>query len=47
MTTPVALALAAALAALLLADHLWLGWDLPVHLGRGLSRLIEYMAFWR
>jgi hypothetical protein len=47
VTTPVALGLALALVALLVADHLWLGWELPVFLGRQLVRLIEYLAFWR
>lgn len=47
MSTTAALSLAAAIAILLLADHLWLGWDLPVALGRGLADLIEFLAFWR
>jgi hypothetical protein len=47
VTTPVALGIVLAVAALLVADQLWLGWELPVLLGRQLVRLIEYLAFWR
>ena len=47
MTNRIALLLLFALAALFVADHFWLGLDLPRFLGRKLLDLIEYIAFWR
>ena|GEM_PF-1154120 len=47
MTNRIAFALAAMIAALLLADHLWLHLDLALQAGRRLAALVEYLAFWR
>jgi hypothetical protein len=47
MTTPVSLALAALVLALLLADWAWFDMAGLVFLGRRLADLIEYLAFWR
>lgn len=47
MTNGLAIALALLIGALLAADALWLGWNLPVLAGRKLADLIEYLAFWR
>jgi hypothetical protein len=47
VTTPVALALALALVALLAADRIWMEGAGLLWLGRGLADLTEYLAFWR
>lgn len=47
MTNRIALTLAALIAAILLADHLWLHQGLPVLLGKQLDRFIETVSFWR
>ena len=47
MTQTVALWIAGVIIALLLADQLWLGWDIPLVVGRQLVVLVEWMAFWR
>ena len=47
MTHYVALWIAGVILALLLADQLWLGWDIPLVVGRQLVVLVEWMAFWR
>ncbi len=47
MTNRIAIALAALIVALLLADRLWLHLDLPVLAGRMLVESVEYLSFWR
>jgi len=47
MTNTIALWLILALIALFAADYLFLGWDLPVTIGRLLLRLLDWLAFWR
>ena len=47
MTNGLAIALALVIVALLVADALWLDWNLPVLAGRHLVDLTEYLAFWR
>lgn len=47
MTNTIALWLVIAVVALFAADALFLGWDLPVLLGRQLLRLLDWVAFWR
>jgi len=47
MTHHVALWIAGVILALLVADQLWLGWDIPLAVGRQLVVLVEWMAFWR
>lgn len=32
---------------LLVADALWLHWNLPVRTGRAFVDLVEYLSFWR
>ncbi|MDO5641568.1 MAG: hypothetical protein Q4G26_04165 [Paracoccus sp. (in: a-proteobacteria)] len=32
---------------ILLADRLWLHWDLPVLVGREFVGFVEYLSFWR
>ncbi len=47
MTNRISIVLGLMIAALFLADHFWLHWDLPVFLGRKVSDLLDYIAFWR
>lgn len=47
MTQTTALWIAAVILALLAADLLWLGWDIPLAVGRQLVVLVDWMAFWR
>lgn len=47
MTQNTAYWLAGAIIALLIADAIWLGWQLPYHGGRLLIGVVEWMAFWR
>lgn len=32
---------------LLVADAVWLHWDLPLLIGREFVRFVEYLSFWR
>ena len=47
MTDTIAIWLALVIGAVLAVDLFHFGWDLHVHLGRGLVVLLEYLAFWR
>ncbi len=47
MTNKLAIIFAAILIAIFLADHFYFEWNLPVMLGKKLTILTEYMAFWR
>ncbi len=47
MTNRIAIALVLLIAALLVADHVWLHINLPVLLGRQLDAAVEYLSFWR
>ena len=47
MTNLIALLFALALAALFLADSVWLHWNLPVVLGTRFVHLVEWVQFWR
>lgn len=47
MTNGIAIALAVLIAAILVADQLWLHLGLPVLLGRQLDQVIEQLSFWR
>lgn len=47
MTNRIALFLALAIIALLVADHFWLHWNIPLELGRRTVDLIEWFIFWR
>ena len=47
MTNRLAIIIAGLIAALFLADYVYFGWNLPVVLGKKLTLLTEYIAFWR
>ena len=47
MTNPIAIWLALAIVAFLALDHYYLGWDLPVFLGRVLLNAIEALKIWQ
>lgn len=47
MTNRIALALAALIAALLLADAAWLHSGAPLFLARKFADFVEWLAFWR
>ena len=47
MTNKLAIIFGFVIIATLIADHYYLGWNLPVMLGRKLALLTEYIAFWR
>ncbi len=47
MDNKTAFFLALAIIAVFVADHFYLGWDLPLILGRLIASLSEWIAFWR
>ncbi len=47
MTNKLALIFGFVIVAIFLADYIYFHWELPVMLGKKLSALIEYIAFWR
>lgn len=47
MTNQIAIAIIVLILAALAADHLWLGFDLPIRVLRLLDGVIEYLSFWR
>lgn len=47
MTNKIAIWIVILIAATFVADQFWLGWDLPVVLGRIFNDLVEWLAFWR
>ncbi|MFD1795436.1 hypothetical protein ACFSC1_05490 [Paracoccus aurantiacus] len=47
MTTRNAITIFVLILLLLLADRLWLHWDLPVFLGKRFVAFVEYLSFWR
>ncbi len=47
MTNKIAIALGLLILSIFALDQFVFGWDLLVFLGRKLSELIEYLAFWR
>ena len=47
MTNTLALWLAAVIAAVFAVDALWLGGTLPLVLLRGITELVQIVAFWR
>lgn len=47
MNNKVALVLAILIAGLFAADAFYLDWNLPVFLGKKLSELSQWLAFWR
>lgn len=47
MTNQIAIALAALILGLLLLDHFWLHWGIPLYLGKQFADLVEYLSFWR
>ncbi|WBU52553.1 hypothetical protein [Paracoccus sp. SCSIO 75233] len=47
MTTANVITIFLLIVALLIADALWLHWNLPVEVGRRFVALVEYVSFWR
>ncbi len=47
VTNRVAIWLAVFLIGLVIADRVWLGWDLHLLTGRYIVSWIDYLAFWR
>lgn len=47
MTNPIAIALILVIAAIFVADQLWLHLGLPLLVGKKLDAFIEYLSFWR
>jgi len=47
MTNKLALIFGAFIIAIFLADHFYFEWGLPIILGKKLTQLTEYIAFWR
>lgn len=47
MTNKLAIIFGVLIIAIFLADHYVFGWNLPVILGKKLTTLTEYIAFWR
>lgn len=47
MTNTVALVLVLAVLGLIIADHLWLQWQVPLAMARMMDGFIEFLSFWR
>lgn len=47
MTQTLAIWIAGLLLVFLAVDAFWLGWNVPLVLGRHLVLLVNWMAFWR
>ena len=47
MTNRLALILTLLIVGLLVLDHQWLHWNLPLVVGRQFVRFVEYVSFWR
>ena len=47
MTNKLAIWLGGLIVAVVLVDHFWVHFGLPVFLGRKLLAVIEYVSFWR
>lgn len=47
MTNAIAILIVLAVLSLIVADHLWLQWQVPLAMARTLDGFIEYLSFWR
>lgn len=47
MTNAIAIWLALAIVGFLLLDHFYLGWEVPVFVGRKLMEVIELLKIWQ